>query len=446
MADPKILIVDDDEGMRFFLTEAVRKAGHAFDSAVDGKEALEKLEGDRFGIVFLDIKMPRLDGLTVLGEIRRRWPEILVVMMTAFNSKKTALDAIQQGAYDYFTKPLDLDEVRVVLKRAVERVRISEELHTLRDERRTPFLGESPAAQSVRALVEKVAPSNMTVLIAGESGAGKEVVAREIHARSPRRLSPFVVVDGATIPENLWEQELFGHEKGAFTGATESKPGRLELARGGVIFFDEIGDLPLSVQAKILRLLQEKEFDRVGGRAPIRIDVRFIAATKRNLAQAVSDGSFREDLFYRLNGLSIEIPPLRDRREDIPALVAHHLAIQAERLGRRIPAVEASAMKRLARHDWPGNVREVVNVIGRLLVLGEGKKIGGAEIEPLLANKAGEAGQGLKSRLEAVESQTEKGLIEEALSRENGGRTAAAKRLGISRKNLYNKMRKYGLL
>jgi two-component system, NtrC family, response regulator AtoC len=450
----KILIVDDDAGMRFFLDEALRKDGYRCEAVHNGQEALDRLEKERFPLVLMDIKMPKLGGLAALDAIKRRHPDTIVILMTAFGSKTVAIEAIEKGAYDYFTKPFDLEEMRIVLKRAVERFRLQDELRILREgfEALRPLIvAESAEMKEVLELVDKVASSDITVLITGESGTGKELVAREIHYRSTRSPGPFAVVNCAAIPEALLEAELFGHEKGAFTGAHQQKPGKFELANGGTIFLDEIGDLPLATQSKILRVLQEREIDRVGGTSPVGVDIRFIAATNRDLQQLTSAGQFREDLFFRLNGFSITLPPLRDRSEDIPPLVGRLLSHYSRELKKKEPEISPPVLDQLMRYRWPGNVRELENILQRAVLVATEGAIDErvlAEILPRTApgSESSGAGHTLKSRVGEARSAAERTLIAEALRKEKGKRTAAAQRLGISRKNLYNKMRKYGLL
>ncbi|MBI3812689.1 MAG: sigma-54-dependent Fis family transcriptional regulator [Nitrospirae bacterium] len=453
-ATPKILIVDDEEGMRFFLTEALKKEGYPFETASDGREALERLQSGAFEIVLMDIKMPRLNGLLAMEKMKELDPDLLVILMTAFDSKKVALETLQKGAYDYFTKPFDLDEMRIVIKRAMERCRLQAEVKNLRDrldEVPPAMLGDGPAMRKVFDRVRKVADSDVTVLITGESGTGKELAARAIHRQSPRRDRPFLAVDCASIPESLLEAELFGHEKGAFTGAHQQKLGKFELAHEGTLFLDEIGEMPMGMQSKILRVLQEREIERIGGIKPIPVDIRIVTATNRDLGEAVKTGRFREDLFFRLNVVNIHLPPLRERLEDIPVLSHAFLNLYAEKFNRRLMTLGDQAQAWLVRQQWPGNVRELENVIQRAVVLADGEVLdlddlrdavqssGGTVPEPIGAGR-------LRDQLERVSSDVEKKLIEQALVEEDDHRGAAAKRLGISRKHLYNKMRKYGLI
>jgi DNA-binding NtrC family response regulator len=450
---PKILIVDDEPGMQFFLKEALEKEGYPCDIAGDGKEALKKLERGHFQIVLMDIKMPKMTGLKALTEIKRRDPDLLVILMTAYGSKTVALEAIGKGAYDYFTKPFDLEEMRVVLKRATERCRLQKHLKTLRQQVEVlspSLIGQSRQFRRVLELVDKVATNDITVLITGESGTGKELVARAIHDRSERRWGPFVPVHCAAIPETLIEVELFGHEKGAFTGADQARPGKFEIARGGTIFLDEIGELETAIQSKILRVLQEREVHRIGGPEPVKVDVRFIAATNRDLNQAVSEGSFREDLFFRLNVFHIDIPPLRERAEDIPLLINHFFQHYARQLKREAIRPTSGALDRLVHHSWPGNIRELENVVQRALVLAHGEELDEKLLTEIMLDDpmhpAHAPDRAVKDALGEASAGAEKRLIKVTLRQEQGRRQETALRLGISRKSLYNKMRRYGLL
>jgi len=451
---PHILIVDDEESLRFFLSEVLKKEGYSFETASDGREALEKLKSGQFKIVLMDIKMPRLNGLLALEKMKEFDPDLLVILMTAFGSKKIAMETMEKGAYDYFTKPFDLNEMRIVIKRAVERCRLQEEvrrLHRHLGGEPSTILGESAAMRKVFDLIQKVADSDVTVLITGESGTGKELVARAIHQKSPRRSRPFLTVNCASIPENLLEAELFGHEKGSFTGAHQQRLGKFELAHEGTLFLDEIGEMPSGMQAKILRVLQEREIERIGGVKPIPVDLRIIAATNQDLADAVKTGRFREDLLFRLNVVNIHLPPLRERLEDIPLLAQAFLKQYAQKFTRRVGRIGEQAKTWLLRQPWPGNVRELENVIQRSVVLAEADVL---ELDDLqdaaqspVETPSEPMGAGrLRDHVERVSADIEKKLIEKALADENDQRSAAARRLGISRKHLYNKMKKYGLV
>ncbi|MBI3595847.1 MAG: sigma-54-dependent Fis family transcriptional regulator [Nitrospirae bacterium] len=453
-ASPKILIVDDEEGMRFFLSEALKKEGYSFETASDGREALEKLQSGQCKIVLMDVKMPRLNGLLALEKMKEFDPDLVVILMTAFGSKKVAIETLQKGAYDYFTKPFDLDEMRIVIKRAVERCRLTEEvrrLHRHLGEESSVMLGDSPAMRKVFDLIRKVADSDVTVLVTGESGTGKELVARAIHQQSPRRPRPFLTVNCASIPESLLEAELFGHEKGSFTGAHQQRLGKFELAHEGTLFLDEVGEMTPGMQAKILRVLQEREIERVGGVKPIPVDIRVIAATNQDLGEAVKTGRFREDLFFRLNVVNIHLPPLRERLEDIPLLAQSFLKLYAQKFNRRVGRIDEQAKTWLLRQRWPGNIRELENVIQRAVVLAEADVLDLNDLQDAVQSPIEDhsepIGTGrLRDHLERISSDIEKKLIEQALAEEHDQRSAAAKRLGISRKHLYNKMKKYGLV
>ncbi len=450
---PRILIADDDEGMRYFLSEALKKEGYPFESAADGREALKKLESGEFRIVIMDIKMPHVDGLLAMERMKERDPDLLIVLMTAFGSKRVAIEAMKKGAYDYFTKPFDLDEMRIVIRRAVERCRMRGEVKALQRRLEEDFpsiRGESAAMRKVFGRIQKVADSDVTVLVTGESGTGKELVAREIHQISPRRGGPFLTVNCASIPEDLLEAELFGHEKGAFTGAHQQKPGKFELADGGTLFLDEVGEMPTGMQTKILRVLQEREFDRLGGVKPIAVNIRVIAATNKDLAASVRGGDFREDLFYRLNVVNIHLPPLRERPEDIPVLAEAFLKRYAEKFRRPSVRFGDGAVSWLARQRWPGNVRELENLIQRAVVLSESEILDRTGFEEAAPDRGGsvltadERG-GLLDQVEKVSADVERKMILNALREVEDHRGAAARRLGISRKHLYNKMKKHGL-
>ncbi|HEY4484767.1 MAG TPA: sigma-54 dependent transcriptional regulator [Nitrospiria bacterium] len=447
---PKILIVDDEESLRFLLSETLQKEGYPIDTAGDGREALEKIQKGGYKIVLMDVKMPRLNGLLALEKMKEKDPDLLVILMTAFGTRKVAIETMRKGAYDYFTKPFDLDEMRIVIKRAVERCRLQEEVKALRErlmEEVPVSLGDTPAMRKVTDLVNKVADSGVTVLITGESGTGKELAARMIHQKSLRRDRPFLTVNCAGIPENLLEAELFGHEKGAFTGALQQKPGKFEQAHQGSLFLDEIGEMPMGMQAKILRVLQEREIERVGGTQPLPVDIRIIAATNKDLAEAVKAGAFREDLYFRLNVVNIHLPPLRERPEDIPVLAEAFLKRYADKFKRRVTRIAEKAMALLLRHRWPGNVRELENVIQRAVVLGGGETLNPTDLRDVIQSSAQNppASGGLRGQLRQVGAEVEKEWIEQALAEEHGRRGATAKRLGISRKHLYNKMKKYGV-
>ncbi len=445
---PRILIIDDDAPMRFFLAEAMRKEGYACDEAASGREGLEKLGRGDTPVVLLDLKMPGMGGLEVLKEIRRIDPEAPVLIVTAFGTKDAALEAVRQGAYDFFTKPVDLEEMRVVVRRAVERARLQVEVRALREEvlSLSPFeglVGESRPMREVFALIHRVAESDVTVLITGESGTGKELVARTIHAQSGRASGPFIQVNCAAIPETLLEAELFGHEKGAFTGADRQRTGKFEAADGGTIFLDEIGDMSLAMQAKTLRVLQEHAFERVGGTKTVRSDFRLIAATNKDLLKAAQEGQFREDLYYRLHVVPIRLPPLRERLEDLPHLVDFLLRRYGEKLGKAIREVSPEVFRLFYDYPWPGNVRELENVIQRGMVLAKGDAIQEEDVADAL--QQGTGALETRATLSNAVEEREKAILLEALQRHRWRRQEAAEALGITRRTLFNKMKKYGL-
>jgi len=447
---PKILIVDDDESMRFFLAEAMKKEGYSFDIATNGKEAIAKIREGPFKIILMDIKMPQMNGFLALDKIKTLDPDLVVILMTAYGSQKVAIEAIQKGAYDYFTKPFDLDEMRVVLKRVMEKYRLQQEIKDLQSKLEAEYgvmIGTSPAMQPVFDLIAKVATTDVTVLITGESGTGKELVARAIHTRSERRNGPFVTVNCGAIPENLLEAELFGHEKGAFTGAHQQRRGKFELAHQGTIFLDEIGDMGPSMQTKILRVLQEKEIEPIGGRGPVKVALRLLAATHRDLKKAVEAGVFREDLYFRLNVVNIHLPPLRERKEDLKALADHFIKEYSQKFQKAVQGLTKEAYQLLLSYHWPGNVRELENIIQRAIVLSENSELSDQMICGFLKRETDRATAGsLKEQVGKTSEEMEKRTILEALSKTGGRREEAAKYLQISRKNLYNKMKKYGLL
>lgn len=373
--EEKILIVDDDESLRWVLKKAFEKSGYAVSTAVSGEEGQALLEKGKFGVAFVDIIMPDISGLELLERTKERNIDTYFVIMTAQNTMKNAVEAMKRGAYDYLTKPFDIEEVEIIARKALESRNLSREVSHLREEVReryevgTNIIGKSAPMQKVYKTVGKVSGSDITVLIQGESGTGKELIARAIHYNSERGGMPFVAVNSAAVPRELLESELFGHEKGAFSGAVERKPGKFELAQGGTLFLDEIGDMGMDLQMKLLRALQEKEIDRVGGSEPIKVDVRVIAATNQDLAKAVKEKKFREDLYYRLNVVNIKLPPLRERKGDIPLLIDYFLDRFSEEQKTERKYLSEKAEKLLVKHLWPGNVRELENTIRRAMVL-----------------------------------------------------------------------------
>ena len=449
---PRILIVDDEESLREVLSIMLLREGYQVDTAADGGQAVARLRDYAYDLVISDIKMPRMTGLELLKHIKERAPETVVLMVTAFSTTEEAVEAMKQGAYDYITKPFRNEEIRLIVKNALERRELRQENLALKEElgKRYSFeglVGKSRPMQDVITLIRKVAPTPAKILITGESGTGKELVARAIHYQSERRGQPFVPINCGAIPENLLESELFGHEKGAFTGAIRQKPGLFETAAGGTIFLDEIGELPQLMQVKLLRVLQENEFRRVGGNAPVQADVRVIAATNRQLEEAVASGSFREDLYYRFNVIRIDLPALRQRREDIPLLIDwfwEHFT------GQQGVEVSEDAMRRLIDYHWPGNVRELENAVERATILGHAGKITLDCLPPNLLNGGSGAITPLTEipatgmDLDAYLGEIEKELLLKALARTNGVRKTAAELLGITFRSIRYRLAKFG--
>lgn len=385
MPDTRVLVVDDEENLRNLLSKILRDEGFQVETAVDGEEGLGKYKAGRYDLVLLDLKLPKMDGLSVLKAISEFDPDALVILITAFSTIDTAIQAIKLGAYDYVGKPFRPEELMIVVNQALERNRLVRENRALQQELMRTFkfegiVGESSKMREVLKMAAAVAPTDATVLIYGETGTGKELLARSIHYQSPRAQGPFVVVNCGAIPETLLETELFGHEKGAFTSAVTSRVGRFERAQDGTIFLDEIGDMSPAMQVKLLRVLQEKVIERVGGSKPIDVNARVIAATHQDLRKAIGEGQFREDLYYRLAVVPMELPPLRDRKEDIQALANHFLNKYAVAFGKRIRGLTPMAMKKLRSHQWPGNVRELEYTMQRAVILATGELIGAEEI------------------------------------------------------------------
>jgi two-component system, NtrC family, response regulator AtoC len=447
--DATVLIVDDDATLRKVLGALLGQAGIASVEAGSGHDALLVLQSRPVDAVLADLRMPEMGGMELVSHVARGWPDVPVVMLTAHGTVPLAVEAMKRGAADFLLKPFDREEVLFVLQKALALGRGPTEASAPGSD----FIGQSAAMRRLSEALRRCAATSATVLIRGETGTGKEVVARAIHEQSPRSARPLVKVNCAALPEALLESELFGHEKGAFTGATSRKPGRVELAAGGTLFLDEIGDVPLATQVKLLRLLQEREIERVGGVDTIAVDVRFIAATHRPLEKMVEDGEFREDLFYRLNVIPIEVPALRERPGDIAEL-ARHFA-QRHCAAHRLPArdLEPGAIERLEMDRFAGNVRQLSNLIERLVVLGTEPRIGRADVERELAREAARRGGARAadvptSRGASLSEQRhglEREAVTEALARARNNRTLAARLLGISRRTLYNKLKELGL-
>lgn len=449
-----ILVVDDEESVRKLLTAVLKKEGYTVETAEDGRQAVEKARLIKPALVIMDIRMPNLDGLSAFKAIREENKEVLVILMTAFAAVETAVEAVKLGAYDYIIKPFNIDEVKLLIKRAMQVQTLTEEVKVLREElysnyRLDKFLTNSPKMQELYRIIGKVASTSATVLLSGESGTGKELIANTIHYNSLRSHGPLVKVNCGALPESLLESELFGHEKGAFTGAAARKLGRFELANKGTIFLDEIGEVSQSLQVKLLRVLQEREFERVGGTELVKTDIRIIAATNRNLEDMVAKGTFREDLYYRLNVVSIHVPPLRERREDIPLLADYFLHKYAQENNRTMSMFDLETCSLLADYNWPGNVRELANVVERAVIMSTGCVIFPEDLPQALSRQqivAMEAssdytGQSLKE----IIKQVERNVIKQALAHNNGNKVKTAKDLGMSRRALLYKIEEYEL-
>lgn len=449
----KILIVDDDAGHRAMLRTVLNASGYSTEEADDGSTALDRVRTEPFDLILLDLRMLRVSGLEALTAIKGYNPAIPIIIMTAYASVETAVETLKSGAYDYLTKPLDMDELRLVIERALDHDRLRKENIQLKEHLRARFdrleiIGRSRPMVDLLETVAQVAPSEAIVLITGESGSGKEVIAEALHANSPRKQKPFVKVNCAAITETLIESELFGHEKGAFTGAHRKKEGKFRQAHGGSLFLDEISEMTLAMQAKLLRVLQERKITRVGGEEVIQVDVRMIAATNKDLSGEIAAGRFREDLFYRLNVVTLTLPPLRDRTEDIPLLANHFLKLFSQKNNREITGLTPRALDRLLHHDWPGNVRELMNVVERGVVLSRGEYF---DEEDLPRGLTGQS-QAPEKAMESVSSggtsleEVEQATILRTLEAAGGNKSETARRLGITRRTLHQKLKKYGMM
>jgi DNA-binding NtrC family response regulator len=461
VSNPRILVVDDELIVCESCQRILEEEGYEVETALSGTEAFAKMKENHFDIVITDLKMPGIDGMEVLRRLRREYPDTIVIMITGFSTVETAVEAMKLGAFDYIPKPFTPDEVSIVVKKAIEQKNLLLENVYLRQELREKYgfhnvVGKSKKMQDIYRIIAKVAPTDSTVLINGQSGTGKELIARAIHFNSPRRDKQFVTVDCAVLSENLLESELFGHVRGSFTGAVTTKPGLFEVADGGTVFLDEIGNISPAIQAKLLRVLQEREFTPVGGTKAKKVDIRLVAATNKDLEKMIKEGSFREDLYYRLNIVPIYLPPLRERQEDIPALSAHFLKKYSEEMGKAIKGFTPEAMEKLMKYPWPGNVRELENVIERTVVMideemvrvehlilpgqGENRKI--EDSVPATSEELKEIKKQLREK--AVED-IEKAFIIKALERNQWNVTKAAEEVGMLRPNFQALMRKYGL-
>ncbi len=447
----RVLVVDDEESHRLMLKAVLKEDGYQVGEAADGSEAIRAVEQESFDLILLDLRMPGKDGIETLMEIRKISPLVPIIIMTAFASIKTAVEALKAGASDYLTKPLDIDELKVLMLKALELYDLRTENIFLKERLGDRFafsqlIGQSTKMRELFNTLSLVAPTDATVLIRGESGTGKELVANAIHHNSLRKGQPFIKVSCAALPETLLESELFGHEKGAFTGAIAHREGRFQLAHRGTIFLDEVGEMSSSTQIKLLRVLQEREFEPLGSNRTIKVDVRVIAATNKDLEKEVKEGNFREDLFYRLNVVPVVLPPLRERREDIPLLASHFFSIYREKNRRELKGISGKAMDLLVRYNWPGNVRELENTIERAVILAQGEMIAPVDLPSQI--------QALAKEKEAKEfyfppgtslAQVERVLILKTLEDTGGNRSRAAEILGINRRTLQNKLKEYGL-
>ncbi|HOE01037.1 MAG TPA: sigma-54 dependent transcriptional regulator [Kiritimatiellia bacterium] len=445
---PTILIVDDERHTREGLARALR-GDYAVAEAENGQRALEWLETHAADVILTDLRMPHMDGLQLLARLLGREPKPIVIMLTAYGNVETAVEAMKRGAYDFLAKPVNLDRLELLLTRALAERQLGVENQRLRAQLDSKYgfaniIGTSPAMQAVFDTIRHVAPTKATVLIQGESGTGKELVARALHQASPRREGPFVPVHCAALAPTLLESELFGHEKGAFTGAVERRRGRFEMADGGTLFLDEIGEIEPSLQVKILRVLEERAFERVGGSETVTVNVRLVAATNKDLRQLVADGKFREDLFYRLFVVNLTLPPLRERDGDIVLLTQHYLKTLAAENGKSVPTLTAEAMDALTAYSWPGNVRELRNVIERMVVLNSTGKLNLDDVPATVRQGAHDSGRDA-TRAGRVLRDAERQLIEDALRQHRGNRTKAAQHLGISRRTLHRKLNEFGL-
>ena len=444
----KILIIEDEGSQRMLLREFLEERGYTVDEAETGEEGIERVKKMAFDVVLIDIRLPDISGIEVLKEIRKINLEIKAIMITAFQDVKLVVESLKNGAFNYLVKPINLEELLINIRKAQENLRLEREVKVLRTivrpERLKGIVAESYAMKQVVDIAIRVAGSSSTVLITGESGTGKELIARLIHEKSQRKNGPFVAVNLAAIPESLIESELFGYEKGAFTGADREKPGLIERAHGGTLFLDEIGELPLPLQVKLLRVIEEKEIQRLGGLKPKKVDFRLLTATNRDLEEMVKAGTFRDDLFYRINVIHIHIPALRERKEDIPYLLEHFLKIYSAREAKKIKGFTREAYELLLRYHYPGNVRELENIVERAVVLSQGEYITTEELPLSLRKEIFPQEQeflSLDERIEAIE----RSIILEALKRNNWVKTRAARELGISERVLRYRIRKFGI-
>jgi two-component system response regulator PilR (NtrC family) len=457
MVKDKILVADDEQSMREFLDIMLKKEGYKVSLASNGEEVVKLMDNDLFDLVLLDIRMPKLDGISTLKKIKAIAPETIVIMITAYASADTAIKAMKEGAYDYITKPFKVEEIKLIIHNALEKKNLQKENILLKQVVRDRYhfgniIGQSPKMVALYDLLEKVSPTKTNILIAGESGTGKELVAKAIHYNSPRKEKPFVTLNCGAIPESLIESELFGHMKGAFTDAIATKKGLFEVADEGTIFLDEISELPLLMQVKLLRVLQDKEFKRVGGTEDIRVDVRIISATNKDLDEAVKEKRFREDLFYRLNVIQIKLPPLRERKEDIPILSSHFLKKYSEELNKNILKISPEALQILLNYEYPGNVRELQNIIERAVALESSQELTAHNLSSYLSEqpllKKGPIDIDIPNEgidLEKMVEDLERTLLMKALDKTKGIKKKAAELLHINFRSMRYRLEKYGL-
>jgi len=444
---PRILVVDDEPGMRRSLAISLKREGYEVEEAAGGTESLVRLEREIYDLVMTDLKMTPVGGLEVLAAAKKAAPQTEVILMTAYGSIEAAVEAMRLGAFDFVSKPFQAEEILARVRNALEKARLTTEVRLLREDLKTragfeQLLGQSPAMQAVLAKAARVAVSDSTVLITGESGTGKELVARAIHARSLRATKPFVSVNCAAFPEQLLESELFGHIKGAFTGAVASRKGLLEEAHGGTFFFDEVGDTPPGIQAKLLRVLEDRLIRRLGDNRPIRVDVRILAATNRDLASAIREKAFREDLYYRLNVVALHLPPLRVRREDIPLLAHHFLGVASRRSGKPMKGFSGETLAVLQAYDYPGNIRELENAVEQAIAFTTGPVIRPEDLPEVLRSGPRSKGDGPAPAAGTLE-EMERELILRRIHELNGNLSLAARALGIGRTTLWRKMKAY---
>jgi len=446
----RILVIEDERSMREVLKILLEEEGYDVSAALDGLEGMEAIRNNIFDLVITDIKMPQADGFEVLKLVKEVVPETIVIMVTAFGTTEAAIDAMKKGAYDYINKPFKIDEIRLIVNKAFEKKKLSDELSLLREKFQTSFrleniIGKSARMQELFKLIPRVAQSNSTVLITGESGTGKELVASALHNLSPRKGKNFVTINCATFPEGLLESEMFGHVRGSFTGAVHSKAGLLEVANGGSFFLDEIGEMPLALQSKLLRVIENGTFRRVGGTADIKVDVRVICATNRNIVEEVASGGFREDLYYRLNVIPINVTPLRERKEDIPLLLEHFLV----KFSGNSKKVSPEALQLLMAHTWKGNVRELENMVERMVLLSDREMIMPDDVPDEIKGTPEQIG-GLPEidsgfDLERLMEDIEKDYLLKALDKSQGVKTEAARLLNLTFRSFRHRLQKYGL-